>query len=103
MDTHMNLLCDHVYNGKLCDRNCSHKLVASQEFTETYRCGYHWRDFARKNSSSVHYVMDNHNKWTPEHTVDNHRISKQKVVNSTNPTKNTVLMFNAPIYIQHNY
>ena len=103
MDTHMNFLCDHVYKGKLCDRTCSHKLILSQERTETYRCGYHWRDFARRNSYCVHHVLNNYNEWIQESIVDNHRDTKQQVFNSTNPTKQPVLVFNAPIYIQHNY
>ena len=95
IDTQMQVLCDHQIDGRTCDRQCKHKLIVNG-LNEIYRCGYHWREIVRRNHTSHHYVLNKRDEW--KMNLPEAKPNKGKQFYSQ---PNTVIMFNAPIYIQN--
>jgi len=101
LDTYMKVYCEHMVNYNVCDRQCTHKLIVGSQ--DVYTCGYHWRECARHNELKQHYYLNKKNEWTlhePLHSQKNKHSKSSKCLNE-HLTQKTVIMFNAPIYIQN--
>jgi len=100
IDTQMEVLCEHSMDGRTCDRQCKHKLIVNG-LNEIYRCGYHWREIVRRNDTSHHYVLDKNDEWKMNvHEAKPAKGKQPDVYVKEFSQPNTVIMFNAPIYIQ---
>jgi hypothetical protein len=105
LDTYMKVYCEHRVNDNVCDRQCNHKLIVGSQ--DVYTCGYHWRECVRHNELKQHFVLNKNNAWTLYNpSLQKNQTTKNKQTKSSNCTnvhhsRKTVIMFNAPVYIQN--